>query len=163
MKGLSQRFILSIGLVVILAVVIIGAALVQSGVEIFSQNNEPVNYAEPPPADVVRQYFAAWNDKDWPDMYATISDGFKKIDPNAKDLAAFRSYAEAQPITGVKILSIRETSNDGDRATVDYSVEFTTTNGTSPFSGTFTLRYRPGDVIQGWKLVHPYGPNIDAS
>lgn len=97
-------------------------------------------------------------------MYATLSDGFKRIDPNAKDLVTFRSFASSQGIEGVNIISIEEKSNDGKTASVDYSVEFILSDGSrSPFTGTFTLKFRQGDVIQGWKLIHPYGENIDTS
>jgi hypothetical protein len=163
MKALSQRTILVSGIVAVLAVMVAGIILVQNGIELIGQSQQPVNYTEAQPAEVVRQYFTAWNNEDWPNMYATISDGFKRIEPTAKDLATFRDYASSQGIGGVKIFGISETSNDGDRATVDYSVEFARTNGTRPFNGTFTLRYRPGDVIRGWKLVHPYSQNIDTS
>ena len=121
-------------------------------------------YQFPSPEAVVRQYFTAWNEKNYPDMYATLSDGFKKIDPNAKDLATFRQFASAQGIEGLKIKGITEKSNDGQTAEVEYTVEFTLADGTTkPFQGTYTLKYRRSDVIQGWKLIHPYGENIDRS
>ena len=126
--------------------------------------DEPSEYNVPSPEEVVRQYFAAWDKKNYPDMYAAISDGFKKIEPTAGDLRAFKAYAESQGISNVKILSIKEASNDGRTATVDYSVEFSLSDGKkSKFDGTFTLKYRQGDVIPGWKLIHPYGGNIDTS
>ena len=121
-------------------------------------------YETPSPEKVVEQYFAAWDKKNYPDMYATISDGFKKIEPTARDLRAFKAYAESQGIDNVKILSIKEASNDGTTAAVNYNVEFLLSGGKkSRFDGTFTLKYRQGDVIPGWKLIHPYGENIDTS
>ncbi len=160
MNGLSQKSIFILGAVVILGVLAVGTAVINLG--LFEQPIE--QYQFPSPEEVVRQYFTSWNSRDWPDMYATISDGFKQIEPTAKDLATFRSYAESQSITGVKIISIEEKSKDGTTASVDYSVEFTLTDGTvRPFSGTFTLKWREGDVIRGWKLIHPYGDKIDTS
>lgn len=159
MKGLSQKTILVSGAVVIAVVIIAGILIIQSG---FGQE-QPDQYQVPSPEQVVRQYFTSWNNNDWSNMYAAISDGFKRLDPNANYLATFRSYASSQAIDGVRILSIRETSNNGIAASVDYSVEFLINRTARPFSGTFTLRYRPGDVIRGWKLVHPYGPNVDTS
>ena len=95
-------------------------------------------------------------------MYATLYDGFKKIDPNAKDLDNFREFAAAQGIEGVNILEIRALSNDGTTASVAYSIEFILSDGTKkPFGDKFTLKFRKGDIIQGWKLIHPYGKNID--
>ena len=126
--------------------------------------DEPPEYKIASPEEVVRQYFTAWDKKNYQDMYAVISDGFKKIEPTASDLRAFKAYAESQGVEGVNILSIREISNDGTTASVGYSIEFTLSNGKKTnFGGTFTLKYRQGDVILGWKLIHPYGENIDAS
>ena len=96
-------------------------------------------------------------------MHATISDGFKRIDPNAKALATFKNFASAQGIEGVRILSVKEESNDGTTAIVDYSVEFTLSSSRKQFSDKFTLKFRQGDIIPGWKLIHPYGLNIDTS
>ena len=147
-----------LGAVVIAAVFVAGLIYVQ-----FTKQNEVAdNYQVAPPEEVVRQYFTSWNNKDWPNMYATLSDGFKKIDPNARDLAAFRNFASSQGIEGVNIISIKETSNDGTTASVGYSVEFVSADGNKrPFSDRFTLKFRQGDIIPGWKLIHPYGPNID--
>lgn len=129
-----------------------------------TKSEESIDYNVPTPEEVVKQYFNAWNSKNYADMYAAISDGFKKIEPTARDLRAFKAYAESQGITNMKILSIKEASNDGRTAAVDYSVEFLLSDGKkSKFEGTFTLKYRQGDVIPGWKLIHPYGENIDAS
>lgn len=128
------------------------------------ENSQPTEYTIKKPQEVVRQYFESWDKKDYPNMYATFSDGFKKIDPNAKDLNTFASFANSQEIVGVKTLSIKEESNDGRTAVVDYSVELTLSDGKkSPFSDKFTLKFRQGDIIPGWKLIHPYGLNIDTS
>jgi len=147
-----------LGAVVIAAVFVAGLIYVQ-----FTKQNEVAdNYQVAPPEEVVRQYFTSWNNKDWPNMYATLSDGFKKIDPNAKDLAAFRNFASSQGIEGVNIISIREESNDRTTASVSYSVEFILSDSSKrPFSDRFTLKFRQGDIIPGWKLIHPYGPDID--
>ncbi len=144
-----------IGLIVIIAV---GVAYIQL------TTTEENTYKVPEPDEVVRQYFESWARKDWPNMYATLSDGFKKIDPNAKDLAAFRDYASSQGIEEVNILSVEEKINDGTTAAVDYSVEFVLADKSKQkFDGTFTLKYRQGDIIPGWKMIHPYGNNIDDS
>ncbi|MBI4095981.1 MAG: hypothetical protein HY438_03915 [DPANN group archaeon] len=149
-----------LGIAIIAAVLIAGLIYVQ-----FTQQNSVAdNYQVASPEEVVRQYFTAWNGKDWPNMYAALSDGFKKIDPDANDMAAFRSFAESQGMEGVKIISVNEESNDGSTATVAYSVEFALADGSSrSFSDIFTLKFRQGDIIPGWKLIHPYGPNVDTS
>jgi len=147
------------GVGILAAIMITGIAYVQ-----LTQPSPEQSYQTPSPEEVVSQYFTAWNNKDWPNMYATLSDGFKKIDPDAKDLATFRDFASSQGVEGVEILNIQETSNDGATAGVSYSVEFTLNDGSKRrFDDTFTLKFRQGDIIPGWKLIHPYGPNIDTS
>lgn len=121
-------------------------------------------YERPTPEEVVEQYFEAWAKKDWPNMYATISDGFKKIDETARTLEAFGKFAGSQGIEEIRIMGLGEESNDGSSAVVAYSVEFVMGDGRrQSFSDKFTLKFRQSDVIPGWKMIHPYGPNIDTS
>ena len=144
------------GLAILLIIVVAGV--------ITANRQDPEEYAFPQPEEVVRQYFTSWNNKDYPNMYATISDGFKRIEPTAKTLQDFKNYVKAQSIEGVSITSVDEASNDGITATVDYRVQFMLSDETTtPYKGTFTLKNRQGDVIRGWKLIHPYGENIDRS
>ena len=148
--------ILFAGLALIIIIAIFGV--------IFTKKDAAPEYQVSSPEDVVRQYFTAWNNNNWPDMYATMSDGFKKIEPTAKDFISFRNYVLFQNIEGVKVLSVKETFNNKETAEVEYAVEFLLIGGVKrTFSGTFTLRYRQGDIIPGWKLIHPYGNNIDGS
>jgi len=157
---MNNKHKLYFGVGVIILILIAGVVFVN----LTSQASEGQDYSTPSPGEVVRQYFEAWDKESWPDMYATLSDGFKKIDPNAKDLAAFRNFASTQGISGVNIIDITEKSNDGSAATVAYSVEFGLSNGNKkPLSDSFTLKLRDGDIIRGWKLIHPYGQNIDTS
>jgi len=145
-----------VGLAVLLIIAVVGV--------IAANRQEADKYSFPQPEEVVRQYFASWNSKDYPNMYATISDGFKRIEPTAQSLQSFKEYVESQPIESLSIASIEETSNDGRTAAVNYEVEFTREDGTTqPYKGTFTLKNRQGDIIRGWKLIHPYGENIDTS
>lgn|SRR3989344_1245935 len=149
-----------------LAIISVFVVFLASGISYITltKDNPIPDYETPSPEKVVEQYFVAWSNKNYPDMYATISDGFKRIEPTAKDLGAFKSYAGSQGINNVKILSIKKISNDGKTAAVDYSVEFLLSDGKkSKFDGTYTLKYREGDVILGWKLIHPYGENIDTT
>lgn len=121
-------------------------------------------YSIKKPVEVVRQYFESWDKKDWPNMYATLSDGFKRIDSDTKDLASFRDFSNSQGIAGAKVISINEESNDGTTAIIAYFVEFIFSDGSKRnFNDKFTLKFRQGDVIPGWKLIHPYGQNIDTS
>lgn len=149
---------------VILGIAVIAVVIMADVIYVQFTKPQIQEYQTPSPEEIVRQYFESWAKKDWPNMYAAISDGFKRIDSNAKDIAAFRNFANSQGVEGVNILSIKETSNDGTTASVDYSVEFVLSDGgKKPFSDRFTLKFRQGDIILGWKLIHPYGPNVDTS
>lgn len=129
-----------------------------------TNNRESIEYEIPSPEKVVRQYFEAWGNKDYANMYATISDGFKKIEPTASDLRSFKEYVALQGIREIEIKSIKETSNDSATATVNYEVEFLLSDNTkNQFQGAFTLKYKDADIIPGWKLIHPYGENIDTA
>ncbi len=151
---------LVVGITAIAILVVVGIIYINFG----PKTSETPDYSAPGPEAVVQQYFESWNSKSWPDMYATLSDGFKRIDPNAKDFAAFKSYAESQNIAAIKIISIKLDSKTGTTAIVSYVVEFTLADGSKKqFSDKFTLKYREADVIAGWKLIHPYGQNIDTS
>lgn len=171
-KEKYNKKILVVGLLAILLIVIIGVIFIKN-----TKDTEEV-YMTPPPEEVVRQYFTAWNNKNYQDMYAVISDGFKKIEPTAKDLNYFRTYASSQGVESVKIIAVELESMTMDgmnvekdmmgmpgmQAIVAYTVEFTFSDGTKrEFSDKFTLKFREGDVIIGWKLIHPYGNNIDTS
>ncbi len=154
-KGTNTKLLYG-GLAVLFVVFVVGV--------IVSNRPPEPEYSFPAPEEVVRQYFTAWDQNDYPNMYATFSDGFKKIEPTANDLRAFKEYAQSQPVQSVKVLGATEKSNDGRTASVDYAVEFIMDDGSrTPFEGTFTLKYREGDIIRGWKLIHPYGENIDTS
>ncbi len=155
---MTNNKILYTGLALILIVVTAGFFVVNS-------RQEPVeDYITPEPEQVVRQYFTAWKDKNYPDMYAALSDGFKRIDPDAKDLRSFIDFASSQGVESVRIINVEEESRYETTAVVDYTVEFTLSDEKKQeFSDKFTLKYRQGDIIQGWKLIHPYGENIDAS
>ncbi len=157
MEGGTNARLLYGGLAALFVIFVIGVVL--------ANRQEPTaEYTFPSPEEVVRQYFTAWDQKDYPNIYATFSDGFKKIEPTANDLRAFKEYVQSQPVKSVKIIGLEEKSNDGKTASVDYAVEFIMDDGSkTSFEGVFTLKYREGDIIQGWKVIHPYGENIDTS
>jgi len=163
----SKILIFSIGVFLIAGYLVISqtAEGKVSGFSFFADEKNSIgDYAFPKPDEVVQQYFEAWNRKDYASMYSTFSDGFRKIDENASSLEDFKNFVDAQGIAEVKIVGVRATSNNGLTASVDYSVEFALADGSAkPFSGTYTLKFRSGDIIRGWKLIHPYGENIDTS
>jgi hypothetical protein len=157
---MDSRQKLYFGIAIIVLILVAGVIFVN----LSPTASEGQDYSTPSPEEIVHQYFESWDKKNWPDMYATLSDGFKKIDPNTKDLATFKAYAESQHISEIKINSIKEVSNDGKTAVVAYDVEFTIADGdVKPLSDKFTLKYRDGDIIRGWKLIHPYGTSVDNS
>lgn len=115
------------------------------------------------PKAVVELYFTSWNNQEYETMYTLISDGFKTVEPTAKTVNDFKTYAQAQGITAVRVESIQEKSNDETTATVDYKVVFVIKNKEVPFEGTYTVKNKKRDANPGWKLIHPYGEHIDTS
>ena len=112
---------------------------------------------------VVKTYFESWNHEDYTSMYEQMSDGFKKIEPTANTLSNFTAYAKSQNVESVTVETLEVKKITRTKATIDYSVIFMINNNQIPFSGTFTLKYKPEDSIPGWKMIHPYGDNIDFS
>lgn len=107
-------------------------------------------------------YFQAWNDEQYDVMYSLISDGFKKIEPTAKTFNDFKAHMEKFYDTslGVRIVEAKETYKTDKEAGVDYKIEITNKDGSKKeFSSVYTLKKR----ASGWKLIHPYGKNIDAT
>ena len=114
------------------------------------------------PEQVVILYFQAWNDKKYDVMYSLISDGFKQIEPTAKTFDDFKPYMAKFYDTslGVKVLEAKESYKNDKEAGVDYKIEITNKDETKKeFSSTYTLKKR----ANGWKLIHPYGKNIDTT
>ena len=127
------------------------------------------------PEEVVILYFQAWNDEQYDVMFSLISDGFKNIEPTAKTFDDFKSYMEKFYDTslGVKIVEAKESYRTEKEAGVDYKIEITRKDGTKrEFSNVYTLKKRASNAserertrsqVTGWKLIHPYGENIDTS
>lgn len=121
------------------------------------QQSVQEDYVFPSPEDVVRLYFTAWNEGRYADMYSTLADDFKRSEPTAHNLSAFRSYVEQQRITHITLTSIQQISNDGLMANVTYDIRLTKSNTLIPLQGTFILDNKQADIIRGWKILDPYG------
>ena len=107
-------------------------------------------------------YFQAWNDEQYDVMYSLISDGFKQIEPTAKTFNDFKSYIGKfyDTALGVIIVEAKESYKTEKEAGVEYKIEITRKDGTKKeFESTYTLKKRQN----GWKLIHPYGENIDTT
>ncbi|MBI5158808.1 nuclear transport factor 2 family protein [Candidatus Micrarchaeota archaeon] len=117
------------------------------------------DYSTLSPTEVVREYYEAFGRQDYASMYALMSDGFKEIEPTAKDFETFKQYISKyyQTADGVKVLSVRETFNGEGEATVEYSVELNLKTGSRKVSSEFELKKKEN----GWKLTHPYGLNAE--
>lgn len=117
------------------------------------------DYASLSPTEVVREYYEAFGRQDYAAMYALMSDGFKQIEPTAKDFETFKEYISKyyQTADGVKVLSVRETFNSETGATVEYAVELNLKTGARKVTSEFELKKKEN----GWKLVHPYGLNAE--
>ena len=114
------------------------------------------------PEQVVILYFQAWNDKKYDMMYSLVSDGFKQIEPTAKTFEEFKSYMEKfyDASLGIRVVETKENYKNEEEAGIDYKIEITNKDSTKKeFSSTYTLKKR----ANGWKLIHPYGENIDTS
>ena len=114
------------------------------------------------PEQVVTLYFQSWNDEKYDVMYPLISDGFKQLEPTAKTFGDFKSYMEKfyDTALGVRITEAKESYRTEKEAGVDYTIEITNKDNTKKeFSSTYTLKKR----VDGWKLIHPYGENIDTT
>lgn len=114
------------------------------------------------PEQVVALYFQAWNDEQYEVMYSLVSDGFKQIEPTAKTFNDFKSNMEKfyDTALGVRVVEAKEVYRNDKEAGIDYKIEITNKDGTKKeFSSTYTLKKR----ANGWKLIHPYGENIDTT
>ncbi len=95
-------------------------------------------------------------------MYSLISNGFKQIEPTAKTFDDFKAYMEKfyDAASGVRIVEAKESYSTGNEAGVDYKIEIKGKDSKKrEFSSVYTLKKR----ANGWKLIHPYGENIDTS
>ena len=114
------------------------------------------------PEQVVILYFQAWNDEQYDIIYSLISDGFKQIEPTANTFNDFKPYMEKfyDTALGIRILEAKESYSTDKEAGVDYKIEITNKDNTKKeFGSTYTLKKRSN----GWKLIHPYGDNIDTT
>ena len=114
------------------------------------------------PEQVVILYFQAWNDEQYDVMYSLISDGFKQIEPTAKTFDDFKSNMKKfyDTSSGVEIVEADEAYQIENEAGVNYKIEIIGKDSAKKeFSSAYTLKKR----ANGWKLIHPYGENIDAA
>jgi uncharacterized membrane protein YvbJ len=115
------------------------------------------------PENVATSYLVAWSNKDYETMYSLISDGFKEIEPTAKDLETFIKYFSSKNIDHINIIKVGEISNNGTAAIVNYYIELFAANQIIPYGSSYTLKYRINDQQPGWKIINPYGMNIDTT
>ena len=95
-------------------------------------------------------------------MYSLISDGFKQIETTAKTFEDFKAYMSKfyETSSGVEIVEANEAYQSEKEAGVNYKIEIINKDGAKKeFSSAYTLKKR----ANGWKLIHPYGKNIDTS
>ncbi|MBI1936398.1 hypothetical protein HYS31_08250 [Candidatus Woesearchaeota archaeon] len=114
------------------------------------------------PEQVVALYFQAWNDEQYNTMYSLISEGFKQIEPTANTFEDFKANMEKfyDTANSIRLLDANEEYKNDNEAGVSYTIEIENKDGTKKeFSSTYTLKKR----ANGWKLIHPYGKNIDTT
>ena len=114
------------------------------------------------PEQVVILYFQAWNDEQYDKMYSLISDGFKQIEPTAKTFEDFKTNMEKfyDTASNIRLIDAQEEYKNDNEAGISYKIEIENKDGTKKdFSSTYTLKRRANE----WKLIHPYGNNIDTT
>lgn len=114
------------------------------------------------PEEVVRLYFNSWNNKQYDAMYSLISDGFKQIEPTATSFDDFKAYMSKfyDTSSGVIVIDVKVEYENENEAGVNYKIEIIGKDGSKKeFSSTYSLKKR----ANGWKLIHPYGQNIDTT
>ena len=114
------------------------------------------------PEQVVILYFQAWNDEQYDVMYHLISDGFKQIEPTAKTFEDFKANMEKfyDTANNIRLVDVKEEYKNDNEAGVSYKIEIENKDGAKKeFRSTYTLKKR----ANGWKLIHPYGENIDTT
>ena len=95
-------------------------------------------------------------------MYSLISEGFKQIEPTAKDLTTFQQEMSKffDAATSIMVTSTSIRSETPTEVVVDYVALITLKSGTQQeLKSGFTVKKKP----EGWRLIHPYGKNIDTS
>lgn len=95
-------------------------------------------------------------------MYALISDGFKELEPTAKTFGQFQQYMSKffDTADSIKVTSTEIESSSDTKVVVKYVAEIRMKSGkTQELKSSFTVVKKSN----GWKLIHPYGENIDAS
>ncbi len=111
---------------------------------------------------IVRSYYTALDAKDYQMMYGLISEGFKQIEPTAKDYNTFEAYMSKfyDTATGISVERTTVTSAQESEIGVDYVAVIQLKNGEKKeLKSSFTVRKKQ----EGWRLIHPYGQNIDNS
>lgn len=114
------------------------------------------------PEEVVVLYFQAWDDKQYEVMYSLVSEGFKQIEPTANTLDDFELYINSffETEKGINVIEAKEAYSTDTEAGVNYKIEIIRKDGAKrEFSNAYTLKKR----ANGWKMIHPYGENIDTS
>lgn len=116
------------------------------------------NYTFPEPEEVARQYFEAWDRKDYATMYSSLSDSFRKINPNATSLDIFRNFIISQRVESLKVIEIKKISSTSAVARIGYSIEIAFADGSKKnSSGIFSVEMKDGDIIPGWKITSAFG------
>lgn len=111
---------------------------------------------------IVVDYYTALNTKDYQTMYGLISEGFKQIEPTAKTYAAFVPYMSKffDTANRIEVRSTKVTSSTLTNIVVEYVAVIELKNGQNKeLKSSFTIKKK----TEGWRLIHPYGQNIDTS
>ncbi len=157
MKNDKIKLVLTILLFVIILLLSSCAAEIKKAESTLQDKDR---YKDLTPEKVVKEYYTAWATFDFKKQYALISDGFKKLEPSAKDLETFSNYMLAFYGQGsaIELLEVSQKYFDGKEAEVGFRLNLKLKSGQEEIkSGVQKLRL----TDSGWKLVAPYGNKID--
>lgn len=111
---------------------------------------------------VVLDYYAAFDARDYRTMYALISEGFKELEPTAATYDDFEAYMSSffDTASGIRVASAEVAYATATEVGVNYVAVITFKNGAEQeLKSTFTVKKKQ----EGWRLIHPYGEHIDLS
>lgn len=157
MKNDKIKLVLTILLIFVILLLSSCAAEIKKAESTLQDKNR---YKDLTPENVVKEYFTAWATYDFTKQYALVSDGFKKLEPGAKDLETFSNYMSAFYGEGsaIEFLDASQKYFDGKEAEVGFRIKLKLKSGQEQIkSGVQKLRL----TDSGWKLISPYGNKVD--
>ena len=125
-------------------------------------NQEIKDSNEKTAIDIVDLYYKSLNNKNYETMYSLISEGFKQIEPTAKDYQTFELYMKrfSNSFESVEAKDIRLVESFAEAGKVSYNMFLKPKNvEMQQLNLTTELKIKNNE----WKMIHPYSNKIDGS